>query len=644
MKVSASARLFEPTGALAQHLRGYAPRLAQQEMAAAVERTIDGGGCLVAEAGTGTGKTLAYLIPAVTSGHKTLVSTATRNLQDQLFRRDLPLVREVTGRGFRAALLKGRTNYLCLYRFEQNGGLKAGHEPADAGAWAALERWAKSTRTGDIGEAAGVPETSPLWPLVTSTSDNCLGQDCPKVAECFLFKARREAQDADVVVVNHHLLWADLTLRSDGFGEILPVSRVVIVDEAHQFLESATQFLGLSLSSRQLLDLARDIDAERRKDAVDASELSLAADELGTFTLELRRVLGEPARREAWHRVADDPELAEVLDRVRGCLLALAESLRPLAVRGKGLESCQRRAVEFAARLDDFLGEGEADTVRWFETRKRGFTLNRTPLAVAEEFRRFREASPAAWVFASATLTVAGSFDHFLGRFGLEQAECRHWESPFDYARQSLLYLPPGLPDPASAEYNRAMLEAIAPVLAASGGRTFVLFTSHQALLEAAVWLRRAVRFPLFVQGSQPKAVLLDRFQRAGNGVLLGAASFWEGVDVPGPALSCVIIDRLPFASPADPVLAARLDSLRRAGQNPFLSQQLPDAIIALKQGAGRLIRHADDRGVLVLCDPRLQTRAYGRLFLASLPAMPRTGDLGQVEAFFQRSAAGVSA
>lgn len=627
--------LFGPDGLLAEKLPGFQIRPAQMDMAAAVTDAIAIGGNLIAEAGTGTGKTLAYLIPAVLSGKKTIISTATKTLQDQLFRKDLPMVRRALGIPFDAVLLKGRANYLCTYRLENTVGFKAGYSERDIHALETIKRWAKTTHSGDIAEAVDVPESSPVWSAATSTTDNCLGQDCPQHAECFLVKARKAALDADIVVINHHLLWADWTLRNDGFGEILPEAQVVVVDEAHQFLESATQFLGLTLSSRQLSELAEDILAERLKDARDVPQLLKEAQQLGQLVDRLRLCLGEATRREAWHVVAGDQEVQRVMDALRQQLATLADYLKVLAVRGKGLESCYKRSTEIAARLDGFLAEDTDTTVRWFETRKRGFALNRTPLAVASEFGRFRQQSRAAWIFASATLTVGGHFEHFVDQFGLKGADCRVWDSPFDYRRQSLLYLPTGLPDPGSREYTLAVVRTAVPILRASRGRAFLLFTSHSALIEAATLLPEWVDYPLFVQGTQPKTVLLESFKRAGNGVLLGTASFWEGVDVPGSALSCVIIDKLPFASPGDPVLSARLESLRKSGVNPFVTHQLPAAIIALKQGVGRLIRDPGDHGVLVLCDPRLTSRSYGKLFLDSLPNMPRSRLLPDVERFF---------
>jgi ATP-dependent DNA helicase DinG len=627
--------LLGSEGPVAKQLPGFKPRQAQLEMAQAVSRAIANGNCLVAEAGTGTGKTFAYLVPAVLSRKKIIVSTATKTLQDQLFRKDLPIVRRSLGIPFSAALLKGRGNYLCLYRLENTLGFKAGYGHREARALEAILRWTRNTRTGDISEAVDVPESSMLWPSVTSTVDNCLGQECPKYGDCFLVKARKSAQEADIIVINHHLLWADWTLKNDGFGEILPEAQAIVVDEAHQFMESAMQFLGLSISSRQLGDLAQDTIVERTKDALDVPDLLSGAERLEQLVADFRLALGEESRRDSWHKVLDKPNATGLLTALKQQLVDLGELLRVVAVRGKGLESCHKRCAELAGRLQIFLQAEDDKTVRWFETRKRGFSLNRTPLEIATEFERFRKQSRSAWVFASATLTVGGRFDHFVRQFGLDGAECHSWESPFDYRNQCLLFLPPAMPDPSAPGFTRAVVETAVPVLKASRGRAFLLFTSHQALLEAASSLPVHLDYPLFIQGTQPKGILLDLFKKSDHGILLGTATFWEGVDVPGPALSCVIIDKLPFASPGDPVLSARLETLRRAGQNPFVSFQLPAAIIALKQGVGRLIRDARDRGVLVLCDPRVLNRSYGKLFLDSLPVMPIRRSLHDVEQFF---------
>ncbi|WP_347258339.1 ATP-dependent DNA helicase [Methylocaldum sp.] len=622
-------------GPFARCLPGFRPRQGQAEMAQAVKQAIDGKSCLVAEAGTGTGKTLAYLVPAALSGKKVIVSTATKTLQDQLFRKDLPMVRQALAVPFKAVLLKGRANYLCPYRLQNTLGFKAGYGPREAYALEAIRRWSKTTRTGDIAEVVNVPESSVLWSSVTSTGDNCLGQECPQYEDCFLVKARRSAQDADILVINHHLLWADWTLKNDGFGELLPDCEAIVVDEAHQFVESAAQFLGLGISSRQLHGLADDILVERLKNAKDMPQLLEEAELLEQLTAELRQALGDPSRREAWHKVADDSAVTEKLAELRRHLHDLEAILKEAAVRSKGLESCWKRCTDLGVRLETFDKDEGSEAVRWFEVYKHSFSLNRTPLAIAGEFARFRKHSQAAWIFASATLTVSGRFDHFVGQLGLGGADCRAWESPFDYRNRCLLFLPPGLPDPAVDGFTQAVVRAALPVLKASRGRAFMLFTSHQALSEAAALIAQHLDYPLFVQGNQPKAVLLEAFKQAGNGILLGTGSFWEGVDVPGPALSCVIIDKLPFASPSDPVLNARLETLRRNGLNPFATYQLPAATIALKQGVGRLIRDQEDRGVLMLCDPRILSRSYGKVFLNSLPDTPRTRSLADVQRFF---------
>jgi ATP-dependent DNA helicase DinG len=629
-------RVFGADGLLARVLHGYRPRAAQLEMAQAVQQAIREKASLIAEAGTGTGKTFAYLVPAIVSGKRVIVSTGTKNLQDQLFDKDLPVVRKALAMPFQAALLKGRNNYLCLYRMDNALAYRAGHNRRDIADMESIRRWARRTETGDIAEVSDVQESSPLWPAATSSVDNCLGQDCPAFNDCFLVKARRRAMEADVLVINHHLLWADWVLKSDGFGELLPEADAIVVDEAHQFAETAAQFLGLSIGARQLNELAHDVVVEQLKDARDQSELAREAEKLENLTADLRLALGADGRREAWSAVEHDEETFGRVDQVLGQLRLLGEILKPAAARGKGLESCWKRAEELAARLEDFLRDEQSDAVRWFETHKRGFSLNRTPLEIAAEFEKFHRGADAAWIFTSATLSVAQRFEHFVNALGLREAAAHAWESPFDYPSQSLFYVPQDMPDPGERDYTAAAVDAAIPVLLASKGRAFMLFTSWQAMRTAAALLPERVSFPLFIQGERPKAALLEAFRQAGDGVLLGVASFWEGVDVRGPALSCVIIDKLPFASPSDPVLNARLETLKKRGGNPFGDYQLPAAVIALKQGVGRLIRSSEDRGVMMLCDPRLLSKPYGKVFLNSLPPMKRTRLLGRVEAFFR--------
>ena len=606
-------------------------------MAVAVAETLEDGGTLVCEAGTGVGKTFAYLVPALLSGRKVLISTGTRNLQDQLFHRDLPRMREVLGVPARIGLLKGRANYLCLHRLGNALDEDARRDPAFRAQLVQVRDWGAATKSGDIAELS-IQEDAAVWPVVTSTPDNCLGQDCPQLEGCHVLAARRRAQEADLVVINHHLLCADLSLRDQGFGEVLPGGDCFIIDEAHQLPEVASGFFGTALGSRQVLDLLRDLEIEYRREAGDVPELAQRAGAVRRAVQELRLALGEADRRGPWPEIAESSGGAAALQALGSGLGALESALNAVNGRGKGLDACLTRCAELTERLAELTGADAGDAIRWFEAQGRGFRLHRTPLEVAGVFQSYMQRHSAAWVFTSATLAVGERFDHFVGQIGLVGAQCARWESPFDYPNQALWYVPRGMPDPADPDYGRRVAELALEILGSSRGRAFLLFTSHRALREAADWLAPRLEYPLLVQGSAPRAELLERFRRLGNAVLLGTSSFWEGVDVRGEALSCVVIDKLPFASPGDPVLQARIDALRRRGGNPFHDVQLPQAVIALKQGAGRLIRDGTDRGVLVVCDPRLLSRPYGHAFLASLPPMARSRDLADVRRFFEES------
>jgi ATP-dependent DNA helicase DinG len=636
-----------PAGPLAEGLPGYSPRAAQAQLADAVARAMDARETLIAEAGTGTGKTYAYLVPALLSGQRTIISTGTRALQDQLYHRDLPRVREALGASVKTALLKGRANYLCQYRLEQAKGEKFVSREV-AAQFQRVVAWAGRTMRGDLSELADIAEDSPLWPQVTSTADNCLGGECPFWSECFVAKARQQAQAADVVVVNHHLLLADLAIKQEGFGEILPGAAAFVLDEAHQLPELAAQFFGEGLGARQLLDLARDALAECKNVTASLSTVLGPARNLEHAMREARLAMEGLPQRGPMARLLAQPKLPGALDQLEHSLAELQQALAPLSEASPGFTACADRAVELLRRLHAWRQTGSgsepdpgsgsepdpAFAVRWYELTQRGFTLQRTPLDVSGPLREYREKSRAAWIFTSATMAVAGDFQHIGKRLGLEAPRELLQPSPFDWPNQALCYLPRNLPEPNSRDFLHAMLDEVWPVLEASKGRAFLLFTSHRALREAAEQLREGP-WPLFVQGTAPRNTLLEQFRASGNGVLLGAASFWEGVDVAGEALSVVVIDRIPFAAPDDPVLEARLDAVRRAGGNPFRDEQLPQAVIALKQGVGRLIRSDADRGVLVLCDPRLVTKSYGRLFLDSLPPFPRTRVLADVQDFF---------
>ncbi len=627
--------LLGPEGPFAREVPGFAPRAVQQAMAAAVEEAIADRQMLVAEAGTGTGKTYAYLVPALMSGKRVIVSTGTKALQDQLFHRDLPRVRSVLGARLSAALLKGRTNYLCLHRLDQAH--KDGHFASreQVAQLQVIRAWSQRTLAGDRAELAEVAEDSPLWPRVTSTAETCLGADCPMFADCFVVKARRAAQEADLVVVNHHLLFADLAIKQEGFGEILPGAHAFVLDEAHQIPELAGQFFSVSLSARQLTELVGDVQAECAGVSGAFALLQPLLEALSAAVRRVRLALDRFPAKGAFVQIERDAAVERELGELAAALAALAEALDRQSQRSRGLASVGERASEQAARLAHLVDGSTRDAVHWYETSAHGFAFHATPLDIAGPLRELRAQSHAAWIFTSATLAVGGRFTHFARQVGLSDPVELRVDSPFDYASQALAYLPTGLPDPAAPDYVERVVDAVVPVLEASQGRAFLLFTSHRALRRAAELLPARVPFPLFVQGTAPRNLLLDAFRASGNGVLLGAASFWEGVDVAGDALSVVVIDKLPFAAPDDPVLVARLDALRESGGNPFADWQVPNAVIALRQGAGRLIRDVHDRGVLVLCDPRLASRGYGRLFMASLPPLPRSSEIADVRAFF---------
>lgn len=628
-----------PNGLMSQELAGFHYRQQQEEMAQAVLDTLGQAGTLVAEAGTGTGKTFAYLVPAILSGLKVIVSTGTKNLQDQLFQRDLPRVREVLAVPLKVALLKGRANYLCPYRLANTLADQRGHSRDIAKYLRQVRDWSTVTQSGDIAELKSIPEDTQLWPLITSTGDNCLGQECPSVEQCFLLEARRQAQESDLVVINHHLLCADLAIKDEGFAELLPEADAFIIDEAHQLPETASNFFGQTFSTRQVLELAQDTLAEYFKEAGDMPKIQEHTDRLSKAARDLRLAFGDQERRGTWQELTGDAKINQAITKLKEELQALSNLLDLVKGRAKGLDSCLERTQDLRLVLQAVSNNPSEDAelqVRWFETLSHSLRLNSTPLEVSAIFREHMGRRNAAWVFTSATLAVGESFAHFQAQLGLEDCRAAKWDSPFDYPNQALWYVPKGLPMPSDPGYTRAVMELSLELLLANQGRAFILFTSHRALQEAAEFLQDRIDFPLLVQGDAPKAELLRQFVDKGNAVLLGTSSFWEGVDVRGSALSLVIIDKLPFASPGDPVLQARLDSMKKRGGNPFMDYQVPQAAIALKQGAGRLIRDEQDHGLLVLCDPRMLKKSYGHTFLAAMPAFARTRELDQALAFIQ--------
>ncbi|WP_227869633.1 ATP-dependent DNA helicase [Undibacterium parvum] len=641
-------RIFGLSGALSASIKGYRPREAQTEMAKAIAAAIAGQSTLLAEAGTGTGKTYAYLTPALLWGGKVIISTGTKNLQDQLFLHDIPTIKKVLKAPVSVALLKGRANYLCHFHLErtlQNGRLTSRE---DVGYLRDISRFMKTTSTGDKAELARVPETAPVWNLVTSTKDTCMGSECQYYQDCFVMKARKEAQQADVVVVNHHLFFADLALKDTGIAELLPSANTVIFDEAHQLPDTATLFFGETVSTSQILELSRDVLAEGLSHARDGAEWANLVAPVERAARDLRLTFPQDSIRLSILQIAPSSPFFPALETLKDTMDAMIAVLEKQAERAETLELCRVRAIALATQLHDWReldvskkdSAGKPECVLWVEAYSTSLQLHKTPLSIAPIFNKQREGVPRTWIFTSATMAVKNDFTHYVSQMGLWDEPAKTWPSPFNYQEQGLLYVPSGMPLPNSREYMDAVVDAALPVIEAAGGRTFLLCTTIKAVKHSAERLReefqkRDLAFPLFVQGDAGRTELLERFRAAGNGVLIGSQSFWEGVDVRGDALSLVIIDKLPFAPPDDPVLAARIEAMEKKGLNGFVHHQLPEAIINLKQGAGRLIRDETDKGVLMICDPRLISKPYGKRIWQSLPAFTRSRELAPVLAFF---------
>ncbi len=618
-------------------------------MALAVAQAIASNGVLIVEAGTGTGKTFAYLVPALSKGGKVIISTGTKTLQDQLYLRDIPVVRNALQAPVTVALLKGRANYVCHYHLERakNDGRFLNRD--DVVYLARIESYAKTSNTGDRSGLAEVPEDATVWSQVTSTRENCLGGDCPRYQECFVMEARKQAMEADVVVVNHHLFFADVVLRDEGVAELLPACNTVIFDEAHQLPETASLFFGESVSSSQLVELARDTRMETATAAKDNVALTDAAAALEKSARDMRLQFREDAGRQPYAAARDNPAFGGALDAAVTRLTDLTALLESQADRSEGLRNCWTRGIALLGALMRWEEEEDKAWVRWLEIFAGSVHLNATPLSIADIFHRQVTGNPRAWIFTSATLSVQGNFSHYQRELGLTDAATAFWDSPFDYANQAVLYVPEGLPEPNAEGYTRKAVDAALPIIEAAEGRTFFLFTSLRAMREARALMEHGMKkmgmeYPLLMQGEGSRTQLLERFRKLGNAVLLGSQSFWEGVDVRGEALSLVIIDRLPFAPPDDPVLAARIEMINGEGRNAFMEYQLPQAVITLKQGAGRLIRDENDRGVLMICDPRVITKHYGKRIWRSLPPMRRTRDAAEVLDFYRRIAGAAAA
>jgi ATP-dependent DNA helicase DinG len=618
--------VFGADGALAERLPGFTYRAAQREMAELVVVALESGRHAVIEAGTGIGKTFAYLLPVLLLERRAIVSTGTHTLQDQLFARDLPLLGAVVGRPMRIALLKGRSNYLCWHRLESV--LHAGtHDGATLAAMRALHGWGQASDSGDLTELEDLADDHALRAQVTSTVENCLGRECEHIDRCFVVEARRRAQAAEVVIVNHHLLLADLALKDSGFGELLPGTDAVIVDEAHQLPDVAQQFFGWSVSTRELEALARDAFAEGRAAGV-LAQLDASLSGLSRATVAIRAAsTGRADGRTPW--IAAPTALRDALPELAVALAALREALDDVAEGSLALRNCAERCNAYAARLREITVADASEGLRWFDLSTGGASVHWTPLDIGRALCARIEAQSGVWIFTSATLAVGQDFSHFLGRIGLDAPLKAVLPSPFDYQRNARVFVPQGLPEPSDELYIDRLLEQVWPLVEAARGGAFLLFTSYRALQRAERWLeQRTAPGPVLVQGRGSRSELLKQFRADGNAILLGTGSFWQGVDVRGRALRLVMIDKLPFAVPSDPLVQARAEAIRKEGGDPFHELSLPQAVLALKQGVGRLIRDFDDRGLIVLGDPRLKTRAYGAMFLASLPAMPVVEDL----------------
>lgn len=631
-------RMLGEHGRLTTAIPGFIPRTQQIQLAASIAKAIHEQTTLVAEAGTGTGKTFAYLIPCLLSNKKVLISTATKTLQDQLFHKDLPMLIRALGLSARVQNLKGRGNYICRHRVDlhaEEG--RFAHAQCAHEVLHIREKLAQLT-DGERGELPEISEDSPVWPYVTSTTDNCLGAECSHHQTCFLVKARKRALEADVVVINHHLYFADSRLKEEGFGELLPGVEVVVFDEAHQLAEIAANFHGERVGTKQFRDLFDDTLREW-------PVLDLANQPLKKISIELDKaieklLLALPGREErlGWEQIRNHPVFLSAWE----TWLLVAEEIKECFLNApieeqKGLERCKTRFEELMRLLTSFMIKDEklaSQRIRWIERFKHHVVFNATPFDIAEAFRTLLSRQSCAYIFTSATLTMANSFDCFIKPLGLHTTQTILLPSPFDFQQQALLYLPRGLPDPKDTRYYEALLEKALPVINACGGRCFFLFTSHKALKQVALLLANKLNYPLLIQGEEAKPILLARFRQLGNAVLLGTATFWEGVDVKGEALSCVIIDKLPFASPNDPVVHGKMAYYKSRGLSGFDELSLPGAVLALKQGVGRLIRDTSDRGILMIADPRLTGRDYGQRIFASLPTMRKTRDEQTVLAF----------
>nr|WP_255457050.1 ATP-dependent DNA helicase [Gilliamella sp. ESL0254] len=616
---------------LAKAIDGFVAREPQRNMASKVSESIKKQRSLVVEAGTGTGKTFAYLVPALRSDKKVILSTGSKNLQEQLFSKDLPIIKKALNYTGKIALLKGRANYLCLERLY--------HQYAAAGDLdkdlrvdlVRVKNWSIKTKDGDISKCTTVTEENLIWPILTSTNDNCLGSDCEHYSDCYVVKARKRALNADVVVVNHHLFLADVVVKDTGFGELIPKADVMIFDEAHQLPDLACHYFGEQLTSRQLFDLAKEINLVYRTEVKDMSQLQQCADKLQKCTQDLRIVINQqPPKgnlRFLFNQEAVKKEISYLVDALDFC----HEVLLLTVGRSTTLDNCFERINQYNTLLKRLQETNVTGFSYWYESSHNYFVFALTPLSVADKFTELLTQRKGSWIFTSATLSVDNQLDYFTKRLGLTNADSLILESPFDYINQTILCVPRYIPSPNEQGNAEKLANILLPVIEANNGRCFFLCTSYAMMNALAKQFRELTKLPVLVQGETSKVKLLEQFIHTGNALLIATSSFWEGIDVRGDTLSCVIIDKLPFTSPDDPLIKARMEDCQMQGGDAFNDVQLPEAVITLKQGVGRLIRHHNDRGAVIICDNRLVMRPYGATFINSLPPSPRTRDINKV-------------
>lgn len=627
--------VFSEEGPLAELINDYRHRPEQEQMAQKILSAIKEDQALVCEAGTGTGKTMAYLVPALLSRQKVIVSTGTKHLQDQLNEKDLPIVLNALKSPATTMVLKGRSNYLCLQRLHTAINDTKGLSYKNINDLQQASEWSSSTKTGDINELGMIEENSFIRPAITSTTENCLGQSCPEYESCFVFKNRKKALESDLVITNHHLLLADMGLRESGFGEVLPLADLIVFDEAHQLPELASSYFSKTMGTRQLLELITDTRTAVHEEAKDIQDIAEALSKFEKSIRDCRLLFSRKDQRKSWQETWEKTDLSVALPKLMEAYQLVIDILDAANERGKLLDNCWQRAKAHYNYIDNYMESKKEDSIRWLEIRGHHLYFNQTPVNIAETFQQRLSDYDATSVFTSASLAVNNNFDHFNRQLGLEECLAEIWSSPFDYQRQTRLYLPLDIPEPNHPDFFDAFIKKTIKLLSFSDGHAFVLFTSHSALNRAASIISERIDYPIFIQGKAPRSELLNQFRETKHAVLLGTSSFWEGVDVKGEALSSVIIDKLPFASPDDPVLQARLNHFNKQGGNAFMEYQVPQAAIALKQGVGRLIRDVTDRGVCTICDKRLVSKAYGKRLINSLPPMPVTHDIEDIETFF---------